>query len=281
MMVCSTTQALLHARWELQQSEEATVGFVPTMGYLHEGHLSLIRLARARASCVIVSLFVNPTQFGPAEDFSQYPRDEQRDLKLCEEAGVDLVFLPTASEIYADNASVSLVENQLSRCLCGKTRPEHFNGVCTVVAKLFQIVRPDMAVFGQKDAQQVAVIKRMVRDLFFPVEIVVGPIIRESDGLALSSRNVYLHAEQRQQACGLFATLTAIRAQWQAGSVLAQDLEQWGRAYLADKYPMVDLEYLVVCDADTLVPVTEASVGNLVAIAARVGQTRLIDNILL
>jgi len=274
-------RATSEMRQERSNRHAGPVGFVPTMGYLHEGHLSLIRLARKRTSCVIVSLFVNPTQFGPGEDFAQYPRDEQRDLALCEEAGVDLVFIPTPTDIYAPDASVSLKEDRLSDCLCGKSRPGHFNGVCTVVAKLFQIVQPDIAVFGQKDAQQVAIIKRMVRDLLFPVDIVVGPIVREQDGLALSSRNIYLDAQQRQQALGLFATLSGVRAQWQAGTRDAQELVQWGRQHLAQEYPGVTLEYLVCCDPETLIPRETVQGGTLVAIAARVGQTRLIDNIIL
>ena len=280
MKVVRSTTELRSARRDMSSLKE-TIGFVPTMGYLHEGHLSLIRIARAKTSCVIVSIFVNPTQFGPGEDFEQYPRNEARDLALCEAAGVNVVFIPTPAEIYADNASVSIVEDQLSHSLCGQSRPGHFNGVCTVVAKLFQIVRPDMAVFGQKDAQQVAVIKRMVRDLFFPVEIIVGPIVREPDGLALSSRNVYLDTQQREQALGLFATLTGIQAQWQAGNRKSQALEDWGRQHLAGGYPGVMLEYLVFCDPETLVPYEAVSPGCLVAIAARVGQTRLIDNIIL
>ena len=280
MRVIRTTRDMLRMRAE-EQSDIMSIGLVPTMGYLHEGHLSLIRLARAQATFVVVSLFVNPTQFGPGEDFDQYPRDEERDLALCKEAGADVVFIPSCADIYAEDASVSLVEDQLSRGLCGTKRPGHFNGVCTVVAKLFQIVRPDLAVFGQKDAQQVAVIKRMVRDLFFPVEIVVGPIVREPDGLALSSRNVYLDASQRQQALGLYATLTGIQMQWNKGIFDASVLEGWGRQTLADQYPDVSLEYLVFCDPDTLVPCETVQEGSLVAIAARVGTTRLIDNIIL
>ncbi len=280
MRVIRTTQDMLCMRADWQ-SGAMSIGFVPTMGYLHEGHLSLIRLARAQATFVIVSLFVNPTQFGPAEDFDRYPRDEERDLALCKAAGVDVVFIPSVADIYAEDASVSLVEDQLSQGLCGQKRPGHFNGVCTVVAKLFQIVRPDIAVFGQKDAQQVAVIKRMVRDLFFPVKIVVGPIVREPDGLALSSRNVYLDVEQRRQALGLYATLTGMQTQWQHGVTDRQELERWGSQQLAAQYPGVKLEYLVFCDPDTLVPCEKVQQGTLVAIAARVGTTRLIDNLIL
>jgi len=280
MRVIHSTPDMIAARSAMRPGAQR-VGFVPTMGYLHAGHLSLIRVAREHATRTVVSLFVNPTQFGPHEDYETYPRDEVRDLALCEQAGVDVVFTPSPAEVYAPDASISIVESTLSKGLCGQSRPGHFNGVCTVVAKLFQIVQPDLAVFGQKDAQQVAVIKRMVRDLFLPVEIVVGPIVREPDGLALSSRNVYLDAGQRQQALGLYATLTGIRQQWQAGMRQVRELERWGRRYLADAYPGVLLEYLVCCDPDTLVACKTVEQGCLVAIAARVGQTRLIDNMLI
>ena len=263
------------------RSEGGVVGFVPTMGYLHAGHLSLIALSRARAARTVVSVFVNPTQFGPNEDFEKYPRDEQHDLALCEDAGVDVVFIPAPADMYAADASVSIEENQLSRVLCGRSRPVHFAGVCTVVAKLFHIVQPDVAVFGQKDAQQVAVIRRMVRDLFFAVEIVVAPIIREEDGLALSSRNVYLRPEERREALGLSQTLLGIRERWQGGMRAAPMLSAWGQDYLQRHYSGVELEYLVFCDADSLVPVEVVDAGCLVALAARVGCTRLIDNILL
>ena len=263
------------------RSEGGVVGFVPTMGYLHAGHLSLIALSRARAARTVVSVFVNPTQFGPNEDFEKYPRDEQHDLALCEDAGVDVVFIPARADMYAADASVSIEENHLSRVLCGRSRPVHFAGVCTVVAKLFHIVQPDVAVFGQKDAQQVAVIRRMVRDLFFAVEIVVAPIIREEDGLALSSRNVYLRPEERREALGLSQTLLGIRERWQGGIRAAPMLSAWGQDYLQRHYSGVELEYLVFCDADSLVPVEVVDAGCLVALAARVGCTRLIDNILL
>ncbi len=280
MKILRSTTAFRSTRGELAEGD-LKIGFVPTMGYLHAGHLSLMHVARQQADCVVISLFVNPTQFGPGEDFEQYPRDEEHDLALCKEAGVDLVFIPSPSDMYAANASVSLVENQLSAGLCGQSRPGHFDGVCTVVAKLFQIVQPQIAVFGQKDAQQVAVIKRMVRDLFFPVEIVVGPIVREPDGLAMSSRNVYLDAQERQQALGLYSTLAGLHAQWEQGLCDAVALEQWGRQHLAQKYPEVHVEYLVLCDPDTLVPCQRGAQGTLVAIAAHVGKTRLIDNIIL
>jgi len=258
-----------------------TVGLVPTMGYLHEGHLALVSLCRARADRTVVSIFVNPTQFGPQEDFAQYPRDEQRDLTLCEAAGVDVVYLPPVADVYAADASVVIREEQLSRVLCGRARPGHFAGVCTVVGKLFHIVQPGLAVFGQKDAQQVAVIRRMVRDLFFPVEIVVGPIVREPDGLAMSSRNVYLSSAERQEALGLWQTLCGIRAQWQSGVHASAALGTWGQDHLQRHYPGIELEYLVFCDPETLEPVVTVPAGGLVAVAARVGRTRLIDNLLL
>ncbi|MFU8780419.1 MAG: pantoate--beta-alanine ligase [Kiritimatiellia bacterium] len=280
MRVLRSTPDMIAAR-SVMYAGTGRVGFVPTMGYLHAGHLSLIELAREHAAFTVVSLFVNPTQFGPHEDFEKYPRDEARDLALCEQAGVDVVFVPQPADMYAEDASVSIVEKTLSMRLCGAHRPGHFDGVCTVVAKLFQIVQPDIAVFGQKDAQQVAVIRRMVRDLFFPVQIVVGPIVREPDGLAMSSRNVYLTAEERREALGLSCTLQGIRAQWVAGTRSATVLEQWGRSFLVETYSGVMLDYLVFCDPETLIPCVEVGPGCLVAIAAGVGTTRLIDNMVI
>jgi pantoate--beta-alanine ligase len=280
MRVIRSTPDMIAARAAMR-ADPVRVGFVPTMGYLHEGHLSLVQLARAQAAVTVVSLFVNPTQFGPNEDFEKYPRDEARDLALCEKAGVDLVFIPQPGDMYAADASVSIVERKLSGILCGRSRPGHFDGVCTIVAKLFHVVQPAVAVFGQKDAQQVAVIKRMVRDLFMPVEIVVGEIVREPDGLAMSSRNVYLSAGQRHEALGLSATLQGIRQRWREGARSAAELEAWGRQNLEHHYQGIILDYLVICDPATLLPCDRVGQGALVAIAAKVGVTRLIDNILI
>ena len=252
------------------------IGFVPTMGYLHAGHLSLVEVAKQQADVVVVSIFVNPTQFSPHEDFATYPRDEQRDLVLCREAGVAAVFLPTPATMYAPDASVFVDEATLQHGLCGARRPGHFRGVCTVVAKLFNIVLPDVAVFGQKDFQQVAIIRRMVRDLNFPVTIITAPTLRESDGLAMSSRNVYLNAEGRQQALGLSRALDAVEASIKAGLVSAETLRRQMREILEQHGLRID--YAEIVDADTLVPVEEVTQNHVALIAAYCGKTRLIDN---
>jgi pantoate--beta-alanine ligase len=249
------------------------IGLVPTMGFLHEGHLSLIAEARARAGCVVVSIFVNPVQFGPGEDFEKYPRDEARDLRLCEEAGARAVFLPPADAMYAPDASVFVTEERLGNGLCGARRPEHFRGVCTVVAKLFNIVLPDVAVFGQKDYQQAAVIRRMARDLNFPVEIVVAPIVREADGLAMSSRNVYLNAEERVKALGVSRALQAAAGVAGGGGA---DVTRMMREVMEAHGLTVD--YAEVVDAATLEPVDVARRGDVALVAAYCGKTRLIDN---
>ena len=263
------------------RSRGQRIGLVPTMGYLHQGHLSLVRESAARSDVTVVSLFVNPVQFGPGEDFSAYPRDFERDCRLCREAGVAVVFSPSAEAMYAPDRSVTVEERSLSSGLCGASRPGHFTGVCTVVAKLFNIVRPDVAVFGRKDAQQLAVIRRMVRDLNIPVEIVGAPIVREADGLAMSSRNVYLSGAERQQALGLNRVL-----EFAAGQV-RKEMRDVGRlreamlAFLRDGYPGVAIEYIAIVDAETLAPRKTVAGETLVAIAARVGRTRLIDNVTL
>ena len=254
------------------------LGLVPTMGYLHEGHLALVRESIRRCEFTLVSIFVNPTQFGPHEDFSTYPRDIERDCRLCEQAGADSVFIPPVDEMYAPDRSVTVEEDSLSRGLCGASRPGHFRGVCTVVAKLFNIVRPDVAVFGQKDAQQLAVIRRLTRDLNFPIEIVGVPIVREADGLAMSSRNVHLSPDERGQATGLNRVLRhaeqAIRDGMRDAVLLREDMD----AFLGRDYPGVRVEYIAFVDADTLEPRTTVTGATLIALAARVGETRLIDN---
>ena len=265
----------------MQKGGGVRVGLVPTMGYLHAGHLSLVGIAREQCDQTVVSLFVNPTQFGPTEDFSCYPRDEQRDLALCEQAGVDVVFCPEPGDMYAEDASVSVDEAHLSQDLCGAVRPGHFRGVCTVVAKLFHLVQPDVAVFGQKDAQQLAVIRRMVRDLFFPITIVAGPIIREADGLAMSSRNVYLSAEERKQALGLYQCLRQAQVLFREGCRQGQVLERLLRVFLGERYPGLTVEYVVCRDPDTLAACDRLVSGTLIAVAAKAGRTRLIDNELL
>jgi pantoate--beta-alanine ligase len=250
------------------------------MGALHEGHLSLVRAARAKSDVVAVSIFVNPTQFGPNEDFTRYPRDLDKDRALLEREGVDVVFAPSAEEMYPSGATTWVTVEGLSDRLCGKSRPGHFRGVATVVAKLFNIVEPDFAFFGQKDAAQIAVIKRMARDLRFPVAIEVCPIVREPDGLALSSRNAYLSQDDRKMALALRASLQ--RAQ----KVFDDGERDAAKIVLAAKkafvwQPAVRLDYLEIVDPDDLEPVASINKRSLVAVAAFVGNTRLIDNILL
>ena len=266
-------------RSALFTSRQRRVGLVPTMGALHQGHLSLVRAARAKCDFVVVSIFVNPTQFGPQEDLSKYPRTLERDCALLEREGVELVFVPEVEEMYPAGAVTWVTVEGLSERLCGRSRPGHFRGVTTVVAKLFHIVQPDAAFFGQKDAAQAAIIRRMVRDLAVPVEIVVCPIVREADGLALSSRNVYLTAEQRTQALGLSRALGEVEAAFRGGERDAAKLAALGRAVVAAE-PGVRLDYFEIVDADDLEPVGEAA-GALVAVAAWVGTTRLIDNVVL
>ena len=256
-----------------------TVALVPTMGFLHEGHLSLVRLAKKKARRVVVSVFVNPTQFGPNEDFARYPRDEKRDFALLRAEGVDAVFAPTPAEMYGADATASVVESDLSKTMCGAFRPIHFAGVLTVVLKLFNVSRADVAVFGQKDAQQLAVVRRMVRDLDVPVKIVGAPLVREKDGLALSSRNTYLSAEERERALALSAALFAARADFRAGKTDAKKATAKIAAALGKACDQVD--YAVAVDAGTLRPAEKLVRGTLLAVAAWVGKTRLIDNVLL
>ncbi len=256
------------------------VGLVPTMGYLHAGHLSLVALARARADVVVVSLFVNPIQFGPAEDLAAYPRDFERDAELCRAAGVDALFHPAPEAMYPAGASTRVTETRLSRGLCGASRPGHFEGVCTVVAKLFNLVQPDLAVFGEKDGQQLRVIRRMARDLNFPVEIVAGPTRREPDGLAMSSRNVYLNPEERAQALCLRRALEIAERRYAGGERDAARLRAAVAAEIA-RAPLARVEYIEIVDDDTLEPVTALTRPALVALAVFIGRTRLIDNLVL
>lgn len=257
------------------------VAFVPTMGYLHEGHLSLMRLARPQAQTLVVSIFVNPTQFGPNEDLSSYPRDFPRDLELCRSVGVDLIFAPEPSEVYAPDAATTVAVTGLTDVLCGASRPTHFQGVTTVVSKLFNIVQPDVAVFGQKDYQQLAVIRRMVRDLNIPVEVVGGPIVREADGLAMSSRNVRLDPEARTQALALSRALARCEALATDGLRDGAELMAQARAII-EAQPLAEVDYISLVDPDSLAPVARVGeAGALMALAVRFGATRLIDNRLL
>jgi pantoate--beta-alanine ligase len=260
------------------------VAFVPTMGALHDGHLSLVHRARqavGKTGVVVVSIFVNPTQFGPAEDLAHYPRDLKRDTQLCRAAGVDVLFTPGDADIYPGRAdhgySTYVVEDKLSAGMEGAARPTHFRGVTTVVAKLFNLVQPEVAVFGQKDYQQAAVIRRMTADLNFPVKIVVAPTLRESDGLALSSRNQYLKPEQRAQAPILFHALEATRLAVKGKPVAATRLQADLRAFLTVA-PLAKLDYVEFFDPATLEPVTRVQRGTHMALAVFFGKTRLIDN---
>ena len=274
------TKAEMSAVAESWRIENLDVGLVPTMGFLHEGHLSLIRIARQHADKVVVSIFVNPTQFAPGEDFAAYPRDEARDLAMCEAEGADVVFLPSPEEMYAPDASVALTENRLAKTMCGLTRPTHFQGVLTVVNKLFNITRADSAVFGMKDAQQLAVIRRMVRDLDMPIAIVPGPIVREPDGLAMSSRNTYLSADERRHALCLRRSLDLAEAIWRRGDSAADAVLGAMREQIAPT-PGAVIDYIVAVGADSLEPVETLRPNTLVALAVKIGRTRLIDNTIL
>jgi len=260
--------------------DRKTVGLVPTMGALHDGHLSLVRAARSQCDVTAVSIFVNPLQFGPSEDLDKYPRSLQRDAALLQELGVDFVFVPSVAEMYPPGALTYVDVSDLSTRLDGGSRPGHFRGVATVVCKLFEVVRPDRAYFGQKDAAQVAVLRKMARDLNLDVEIVVCPIVREADGLALSSRNVYLSLDERKQALVLSRSLQRVKAAAEAGESDAHKLAEIGLREIAAESG-AKLDYFAVVDPDTLEPVETALPGTLVAVAAWVGTTRLIDNLLL
>jgi pantoate--beta-alanine ligase len=256
------------------------VGLVPTMGALHAGHISLVRAAKARCDFIAASIFVNPTQFGPKEDYSKYPRTLEADREKLKAEGVDLIFAPAVEEMYPPGAKTFVNVDEISERLDGRSRPGHFRGVATVVAKLFHILEPDVALFGQKDAAQVAIIRRMVRDLMFPIEIVVAPIVREADGLALSSRNVYLSVHERRQALLLSRALREIESRYRAGERDANKLIEAARSAFAVE-PAVRVDYIALVDPETMEDVATASAGTLAAVAAFVGATRLIDNLIL
>lgn len=262
-----------------QRSVGKRIALVPTMGFLHEGHLSLIREARRRADIVIVSIFVNPIQFGPSEDLEAYPRDEVRDLSLCEREGVTAVFIPPPCEMYENDASILITENQLSKSLCGLRRPTHFQGVCTVVAKLFNLAQPHYAIFGQKDFQQAAIIKRMVRDLNFPIEIIVAPIVREADGLAMSSRNSYLTSEERANAVGLIHAINTAQALVDQGERDVDTIRKRVYSTIIDYGLRPD--YIEFVDEEALTPKCVIDHRTHILIAAFCGKTRLIDNSIL
>jgi pantoate--beta-alanine ligase len=257
-----------------------TIGMVPTMGYLHEGHLSLVKAAREKCDLVVMSIFVNPLQFGPNEDFERYPRDIDRDRDLAKSAGVDLLFTPEVSEMYPKPMLTNVSVSNVTELLCGKSRPGHFDGVATVVTKLFQIVQPDYAFFGQKDAQQVAVVSQMVFDLSMPVQIVPCPIVREADGLAMSSRNVYLTPEERKEALVLSRSLKQAKI-WLSEGVALRDIQERMIAMISEM-PLASIEYVEVLRYPDLVPVEQPVPGEsiIVALAVRFGKTRLIDNLI-
>jgi len=256
------------------------VGFVPTMGYLHEGHLSLVRQCRKETDFCVVSIFVNPTQFAPGEDYEKYPRDENKDLFLLREENVDAVFMPSVEEMYPPGYQTYVEVFELSKPLCGAYRPGHFRGVTTVVTKLFNAVLPDISYFGQKDYQQYLIIKRMVSDLNIPVEIKMMPIVREEDGLAMSSRNTYLSPEERKQAIALYEALKKAEELYKKGEKSADRIKMEMKKVF-NNYPLVQPQYIEVVDAENLAPVKEIKGKTLVAVAAFAGSARLIDNILL
>jgi pantoate--beta-alanine ligase len=279
MRIATTTEAARAACRAARRAGQR-IGLVPTMGALHEGHLSLVREAKAQSDFVAVSIFVNPLQFAPTEDLARYPRNFECDRDLLQQEGVDLIFAPSVSEMYPTTAVTYVNVEGLSERLDGQSRPGHFRGVTTVVSKLFHIVEPDIAVFGQKDAAQLAIIRRMVRDLNMPVEILVGPIVREPDGLAMSSRNAYLDPAQRKQGLVLSRALKCVQKSFEKGERSSAKLIAAGRKVF-DQEPGVRLDYFSVVDPDSLEPVEHVTRESLVAVAAYVGTTRLIDNIVL
>jgi pantoate--beta-alanine ligase len=275
----NTVQSISNLR-QIRNDFPSPVGLVPTMGYLHEGHLSLVQRARQECANVIVSIFVNPTQFGPHEDLDAYPRDIPQDFVLLEKYGVDLVWVPELEQMYTPDFQTWVTVERAAQPLEGKMRPGHFRGVTTVVTKLFNSVLPDKAYFGQKDAQQVVVIRRMVKDLNFPIDIVVCPIIREPDGLAMSSRNVYLDHEERQAAQVLFRSLSAAMSAFQNGNNDGDQLREIMTGTIMSE-PLADLQYVSCADPDTLEELSGSISRALLSMAVVIGKTRLIDNFLI
>ena len=264
----------------LRQRLARSVGFVPTMGYLHEGHLALVRKARAENSSVVASIFVNPTQFGPQEDYEKYPRDHELDLSMLEREKTDIVFMPSVTEMYPERFNSWVEVSKVTERLEGATRPTHFRGVTTIVAKLFNIVQPTRAYFGQKDAQQAIVIKKMVADLNMNLKIVTVPTVREPDGLAMSSRNAYLNPQQRQAALVLHQALNLTQKLWSQGEKDAERIRQEMKA-LIKKQPLAIIDYVSIADNETLDELDTVSPPALVSLAVRIGKTRLIDNVVL
>ncbi|MFC1767722.1 pantoate--beta-alanine ligase [Candidatus Margulisiibacteriota bacterium] len=254
------------------------IGLVPTMGFLHEGHLSLVREAERRCDLLVVSIFVNPTQFGPGEDFKKYPRNLKRDIKLLSKYGVDVVFCPTAQQVYPEGHKTYVEVKDLPEKLCGKSRPGHFRGVTTVVHKLFNAVMPDTAFFGEKDFQQQVIIKKMVKDVDMGVEVVALPTVKEADGLAMSSRNTYLTPRQRNEAAVLYRSLKFAKVLVRSGQTSAKKIKQAMKKMIRTK-PLVKIDYVSICDPETFDEVNKIKERTLIALAAFVGRTRLIDNI--
>jgi pantoate--beta-alanine ligase len=262
-----------------QKKRGKRIGFVPTMGALHEGHLSLIRLAKKHSDFVAVSIFVNPTQFGPREDYKKYPRDLKKDAALCKTAGADMIFAPNVKEVYPQDFATYVNVDGLTQGLCGASRPGHFRGVATVVSKLFNIVQPDAAVFGQKDAQQLAVIRRMTRDLDLSVKIIGGPIMRERDGLAMSSRNAYLTLEERAEAPALYRALQLARSMVKSGKREAESVKREMAKLLRRDAPLGEIDYIEIVDNETLKSVKQIEKNTLIALAVKFPNARLIDNV--
>ncbi|MGH7580229.1 MAG: pantoate--beta-alanine ligase [Gemmatimonadales bacterium] len=263
-----------------RRREGRRIGLVPTMGYLHQGHLALVDEAHRRADAVLMSIFVNPLQFGPAEDLGRYPRDLARDRRLAEGRGVDALFVPNEAVMYPPGSEIRVMPGPSAERWEGAARPGHFAGVLTVVAKLFHLAEPDVACFGRKDLQQAVLIRQMVRDLDWSLELAVVPTVREADGLALSSRNAYLDPEQRSRATALSGALREAHLAWRGGERSARAIEARMRRFL-EAFPDVQVEYIAVAEPDALAPVAEVEATSVVALAARVGPTRLIDNIVL
>jgi pantoate--beta-alanine ligase len=264
----------------LRQQLANPVGFVPTMGYLHEGHMSLVRQARAENASAVVSIFVNPSQFGPREDFKSYPRNTERDLVMLQKENTDVVFMPLAEEMYPPRFDSRIEVGAIAERLEGTSRPGHFRGVATVVAKLFNIVQPTRAYFGQKDAQQLAVIKKMAADLNMNLEVVAAPTVREPDGLAMSSRNTYLNPEERRAAVVLYQAITLAQQSWSQGEMNAERLRQ-EMITLIQKEPLADIDYVSIANAETLDELDMVNPPTLLSMAVNIGITRLIDNFVL
>jgi pantoate--beta-alanine ligase len=279
MRIITDVQEMQQAMLALKRSGKR-ISFVPTMGYLHEGHASLLREGRKRGDCLVLSIFVNPTQFGPNEDLDRYPRNMEGDCALAKSCGVDIVFAPAASGMYPAGFQTTVSLGPLTESLCGASRPGHFNGVAVVVAKLFGIVQPDVALFGKKDYQQLAVIRQMTADLNLTVEIVGMPIVREPDGLAMSSRNSYLSPEERQQALCLRRAILRVQELFAAGETSVVRLLGEARMIIT-AVPLAVIDYLEIKDGISLVPVQKAAKGTLLALAVKIGSTRLIDNTVL